>query len=482
MIGKLILTTLAAAHLLGASALAQQPAPSDAQWTPFITGDDEVLWMLRSVFTGSREYDLDPYALNRPRLRRSSWPVQPGVLGNRRVQQGPYQTIDVRDATFVSPIQWRTASSEAYPSLLTGWLKFNSFEATREWIGQPSSLPDLINVEWYVRLATDSGQPLVPFIDQPEQVYIDFRLPVRTFETVFDERRAMEMEWPESFPEWLQPCLDPQPFIPSNDPFVGGLLNTWTQNNPRSMRPARLAKFLAAKVIDAAQPGTDPRAFWPEPDSLRGYPYSVSIAQAGPFMRGFDVQDRRIFFGQTFYLPRIREPIEAGRANAAVITNLYVALLRSAGIPARVIIGVVPPEQELATVGARDSVPASDPGVAPIFRFWAEFYLLDEEAGRGQWIPVDIVRQREESSRSRPLDQSWRYFGNHNELDEIVPVSSIYAADSTARMNSVPAIWGWRPLPVPAVGLDAIIRYEVMGASRRPGDGLGEIGVKRAGN
>jgi hypothetical protein len=488
MIFKRFLTTLAAAPLLFAAPAHAQPRNSaETAWKPFITGNNELLWMLRSVFTGSREYDTNVYALNRPTLRRSAWSAQPGAFGNRRVQQGPYQTIDVRDATFISPIQWHSASSEAFPSHLQGRLQFNALEITREWIGEPASLPDVINVEWYVRVADDSGNSLVPIIDQPEQVNIDFRLPVRTFETVFEEKRAMDIEWQTALPAWTQPFLDPQPFIASDDPFVAGLVNEWTKNDPRAMTPARLAKFLAAQVIDAAQPGVDPRAFWPEPsqnltfpDTGGGYPYSVQGLETGPFLRGFDVQNERVFVGQTEYLPRIREPIEAGRANAAVITNLYVALLRSAGIPARVMIGIVPPQSELATIGKRASVPATDDGRTPIYRFWAEFYLWDEHAQRGQWIPVDIVRQREESSRSRPLDQSWRYFGNHDELDQIVPISSIYAVESSARMNAVPALWGWRPLPVPAFGLDAVIRYEVMGATRRPGDGLGEIGVKRA--
>jgi hypothetical protein len=488
MTTKLCLIIFAAAQLLlAAPAHAQQANAPDAPWTPFITGNNELLWMLRSIFTGSRQYATDPFALNRPTLRRSPWTAQPGALGNRRLQQGPYQTIDVWDATFISPIQWHSASSEAFPSRLQGRLQFNAFQVTTDWIGQPSSLPDVINVEWYVRVADDSGNSLVPFIDQPEQVNIDFRLPVRTFETVFNEQRAMDIEWPESLPAWTQPFLDPQPFIASDDPFVGGLVNTWTQNNPRSMNPARLAKFLAAQVIDAAQPGTDPRAFWPVPSSDSRnpgaggyYPYSVRGLETGPFLRGFDVQDWRVFVGQTLYIPRIREAVEAGRANAAVITNLYVALLRSAGIPARVMIGVVPPQSELATIGRRASVPATDNGRAPLYRFWAEFYLWDEQAQRGQWIPVDVVRQREESSRARPLDQSWRYFGNHDELDQIVPISSIYAVESSAMLNSVPALWGWRPLPVPGFALDAVIRYEVMGASRRPGDGFGEIGVRRA--
>ena len=471
--------------LVAASALIvpahAQPIASD-DWTPLITPGDERLFSLRWQLAASREYIRVHDQIGAPPLHRTIPLLVPpgGFVGNRPIPLQPFAFIDVRAAVFVAPLQWRTASSEAFPQHLEGSLSFNARRQTESWIGEDADLPDVINVEWRVQAADERGNSLVPIIDQPERIDIDFRVPVRIHETRFDEKRAMNLDWPASWPSWTQPLRDPQRFIASDANFVGNLLNSWTDNKPHSMKPARLAKFLAAKVIDAAQPGADPRAFWPEPDTLDGgYPYVVTRQTPFPFLRGIDVQDERIFANQPFFSPRLREPVESSQSNAAVITNLYVALLRAADIPARVIIGVLPPEAELARIPGRDSKPNADL-VAPVFRFWAEFYLWDEDAQRGDWIPVDIIRQRDESSRSRPLDQTWRYFGNHDELDEIVPISSVYTPETAEQPHrSVPAIWGWRPTPRVSFGLDPVIRFEVSGASRRAGDSFGEIGVRR---
>lgn len=461
-----------------------QPGADD--WAPFITPGDERLWTLRWRLAASREFETDLYRLNLPRLR--TWPhgvAATSFVGRRPLVHGPVQAIDVRDATFVAPLQWRTASSEAYPEFLTGWVNFNAHRVATDWIGQPGGLPDLINVEWFVRIAEDDGTPLVPFLNEPERVDIDFNVPVRAHETVFDESRAMDIDWPLAWPEWTGAFRDPQAFIPSDDPFVGQLLNEWTGRAPRSMPPARLAKFLASRLIEHAQPGEDVRAFWPGREPYRGYPYVVPRTSGGPFLRGFDVQDNRIDPRDIFYSPRLREPIEDAQASAAVITNLYVALLRAADIPARVVIGVLPSEEDLARLGSgRDTLPprGGERRHANTFRVWAEFYLWDEPAQRGQWIPVDIARQRAESSAPRPLDRPWRYFGNHDELDEIVPITSVYTANDARPLGWVPALWGWRPDPIPPFRLDPVLRFEVTGPVRRAGDPFGDIGVKRGGD
>lgn len=457
---------------------AQQAAPTP-EWRPFITEGDERLWTLRWKLAASRQYAENIYELNPPVYRRAPFNVPPASqIGRHPFPPSPIQTIDVRAATFVAPLQWRTGSSEAYPGMLEGSLNFNAATMTDDWIGQPGGLPDLINVEWSVRIADDEGNSLVPIVAQPERVDIDFRLPVRVFETILDEPRAMAIDWPSAWPAWTQPARDPQPYIPSSDPFVGALLNTWTNNAPHSMPPARLAKFLAARVIEEAQTGLGARAFWPEPDTNRGYPYAVTRHDPPPYLRGIDVQDKRIFLRQTLYTPRIREVVEGVQANEAVITNLYVALLRAAGLPARVIVAVVPAEAELERIGGRDSR-VNDDRRAPLLRYWAEFYLWDDAAQRGQWIPVDVVRQRIDSSRPPPLDRPWRYFGNHDELDEAVPLTSVYSALDATQLTWVPAVWGWRPDPQPTFLLDPVLRFEAIGAPRRAGDPFGDIGVKR---
>ncbi|MGP1309311.1 MAG: transglutaminase-like domain-containing protein [Phycisphaerales bacterium] len=466
--------------ILGGAAVAQQPA-----WTPLITPGDERLWMLRWEFAASRQNLNEFYDNNPPILRPDPyqfprfWP-NPGNRGFTTL--GTTQSIDVRSAVFVAPLQWRTASSEAHPEFLSGTLDFNGARVTDQWIGQPGDLPDVINVEWFVQVADDNGRAFVKPTNTPERVDVDFRLPVVVHETVFNEPAAMEIDWPAEWPRWTQPLRDPQAFIDANDRYVGSLLNEWTNNNPRAMRPAELAKYLASRVIEEAQPGTSASAYWPIPDENSGYPFVVTRNTVYPPLRGFDVQDERIYLNDRVYKPRLRQTIEAAQANAAVITNLYVALLRAAQIPARVIVAASPSKPELDRVPGHDVLTHDyDPdGRITTFRFWAEFYLWDEQAQRGEWIPVDVVRQRAESSRPPPLDRPWRFFGNHDELDELVPMTSLYVPAQARRFGSVPGVWGWRPDPAdPGFNLDQVIRFEVISAPRRADDPFADIGVKR---
>ena len=490
----LAILTLAA---LSAPALAQQrSAARAADEGPVLTLKERRLFLLRLNIYGSRAANSQHIELNSPILRLE----RRGFL--------PRQSIDLRSIELVVPVLERSASHEMYLDRAEWSLLFNRQPVPQDRLGNPGEQPDLINLEQSVRITDDEGNWLVAFILNPEQIEFSLQAPVATHETVYDDARAARIDWPTEWPEWVRPALEPSPYIPSDHAFVRETLNDWTNSLPRSMPPAVLAKHLAKRIVDSVQPLETGVAVWPYAARWRGLindpcdpvlsarttrveqrgsnptPYALRFAdrRVAFQLRGFDVDDRRLFRNQDCFVPRIREPVETGRANPAVTANLYAALLRAAGIPARVVIGIELTPAELRTVpdAHLPGRPQQDLIINDVritnrvaqLRFWNEFFLYDEAANRGEWIPVDLFRQRLESSRAPDIDRPWRYFGNHDELDEIVPITSVYTPFGADMPDWVPALWGWRTQPAPWFFLDGIIRVEAVGLARRPNDGF----------
>ncbi|MBX3351363.1 MAG: transglutaminase domain-containing protein [Phycisphaeraceae bacterium] len=465
---------------------------------PVLTLTERRLWSLRVTISGRTAPTNARHATPRPLLRTG----QPG-LG----QQG---SIDLRAATIVVPILERSASHDAALSHATWELRFNRQVVPQDRLGAPSGQPDLINLLQSVMIADPSGAPLVPLVLNAEQLEFRLQVPVFTHETRYDDARAARIGWPSQWPEFVQPSREPSPFIPSDDPFVAQLLDDWTQGAHRSMAPAVLAKHLAKRIVDTIQPnglgvvpwdlgmGSHPfdvigpcddstDGLWLLPGSSRAFRPARrdhDTVDATRFIRGFNVYEPTgVITNNRCFTPRIRQPIETGRANPAVIANLYVALLRAAGIPARVVIGTEVSPEDLRSVPNTHIPPRTFPEVTingfrvstrgSLIRFWTEFYLFDEDSNRGEWIPVDLHRQRLESSRAPDIDRAWRYFGNHDELDEIVPITSVYTAVEARKPDTIPTLWGWETEPDhPRVSLDSVLRIEAVGQSRRANDGL----------
>lgn len=492
----LVILTLAA---IGAPALSQhRRAPHPADDGPVITLQERRLWSLRLTISGRSAPDRARHATPQPHLRTR----QPGL--------GQQRPIDLRAATILVPVLERSASHDAVLSHATWELRFNRQVIPQERVGNPSGQPDLVNLEQSVMIADPSGTPLVPPVLNAEQLEFRLQVPVFTHETRYDDSRAERIGWPSEWPHAVRPALDPSPYIPSDHQFVAELLDEWTQGNPRALNPAVLAKHLAGRIIDAVQPNglgvvplnrfTSTSTFeinGPCDDSNAG----LWVLPGGPrpfhptrrehdirdpvqFIRGFNVYEPAgVIANSNCFFPRIRQPVETGRANPAVIANLYVALLRAAGIPARVVIGTEISPEDLRGVPNAHLPRRSFPDVTvngvrfstrgTHIRFWTEFYLFNEDSNRGEWIPVDLHRQRQESSRAPSIDRPWRYFGNHDELDEIVPLTSVYTAVEARMPGTIPTLWGWETDPdQPRVSLDSVLRVEAAGQARRANDGL----------
>lgn len=238
-------------------------------------------------------------------------------------------------------------------------------------------------------------------------------VPMRSYQTRIDEHRAFEIDWPaEDWSPEIALLLEPQLFVEVNDPAVQSLVERWTNGRPQNAKPYHLAKYLAGRVVEYVQPS----------EGL--YRTAARGPQAGrtttAFVSGFNVN------GAAHAATR-------GRGSPHDLACLLTAVYRAAGLPARLVIGL---DQK-----------KNNQSFPPVVRAWAEFYLLDERTGLGEWIPVDVVRQREFSSRMPPIKQRWEFFGHNEEFDFMVPIAHHWHPPTVVTNVGAPAFWGWLPQP-----------------------------------
>jgi hypothetical protein len=91
-----------------------------------------------------------------------------------------------------------------------------------------------------------------------------------------------------------------------------------------------------------------------------------------------------------------------------------------------------------------------------------EFALVDPQTSREIWIPVDVARMRKGSSRPPSLDRPWKYFGEHDELDGIIPFAFQFHPPTTVVAHGSPAFWGWMVTPKPPDKLVQVVRFDAI--------------------
>lgn len=264
-------------------------------------------------------------------------------------------------------------------------------------------------------------------------------IPMTTWETVFDEELAGRATWPAAgvWPGEAASTListqgsrvDPVDFM---SPTIAAKLAEWTGgNDPKKLKPVALAKFLAAKVMEATQPSG----------------LGLVNARNGE-VEGFDLQTASA-------------TLSKGRGSEHDIACLMCAVYRAAGLPARTVIGY-----DIKESKGEDSGYLKDKGSAKI-RSWVEFYLFDESANKGIWVPVDIVRARKSSSRAPALDRPWKFFGTNDELDDVMPIAFQYHPPTTVVAHGSVAFWGWLTTPRLQQGASQWIQFQSMSTPNR---------------
>lgn len=258
--------------------------------------------------------------------------------------------------------------------------------------------------------------------------YLEFEQTSVSHSLEFDEAAAMEIDWPDrGWPPIAATALQPQFFVDVGAPALQQRLTRWAGRNPQRMAPARLAKTLAARVVNEFRVLNN---------------LALETSSAGG-IGGYQV---------------VPASLSAQRLEGSSfdISVLLCGLYRQAGLPARVVIGYDMGESAEGAdeIEARDNYAVcqlpdrGDVPFIPIVRAWVEFYLYDEDAGQGEWIPVDVERQQQVSSRARPLDRPWEFFGNMPCGDLLVPLSFHFVPPTTVASPGAPAMWGWLGFPV----------------------------------
>lgn len=222
---------------------------------------------------------------------------------------------------------------------------------------------------------TPLGLPTGP--DPGMQVMLDLEWTVECFSVALDEAAAMRIGWPQSWPDelarWRGTSAGSDPADPSISPLRDAVRAACGDDAP----PLAVAKACVRAGSQSLR----------NPNFHQGSPMGV-------FTRGVEVR------GATAAL-------RDQQGTVADLTCICVALLRSAGLPARAVIG-------LANESDGPAQSASDKELT----VWGEVWL--PQCG---WVPFDPDRVRGGVGANAPLVQRWGGFGTEADWEQWIPIT-----------------------------------------------------------
>ena len=256
---------------------------------------------------------------------------------------------------------------------------------------------------------------------------LKLKLPVTCSKLIFDEQLAMSVPWPAGgYPESVNSVMQTQlgvdymhnlPGKPeeqraATQQVIDEIIKKWTGDEDlKKLGPVHLAKFLAGRTMELLQPSGDGKAF----------NHNTSFS-------GFDLQGTLA-------------TLQNKKGSEYDIHCALTAIYRRVGIPARVIIG----RDRGGNVSNRER-----------FRSWVEFAIVDPISTAEVWVPVDIVRQRNTSSRAPALDRPWEFFGGIVDFQQVVPLSFHFHPPTTVDNAGAPCLWGWLTTPNSQIAVQTI--------------------------
>jgi len=308
--------------------------------------------------------------------------------------------------------------------------------------------------------ATSEGRDLSPW-----KVELEVRLPATASRTAFDEKAALAVGWPKSWPTAAASWLQPQLFIESGfdennriqpykpDAVKAALeqaakqagVSEWTR-----VTPVAAAKIITSHVWGRVQIVTNVASR----DSRSGEMPPMRLAKDTVFtsndLGGIVVQPPQF-------------TLESGRGTEYDASALVVAMFRQAGLPARPVIGYDRGGSSGSSMKNDLSSKARRDGRG--LRCWVEFALYDEAANTMNWIPVDIAKLNKSSSRPMPLEKPWRFFGSHDELNGVVPFAFHFHPPTDVVSYGAPGFWGWFVTPQAPKCAGQAISFSIAAAS-----------------
>jgi len=256
---------------------------------------------------------------------------------------------------------------------------------------------------------------------------------------VADEAAMARITWPRAWPEEIRPALAPDRLSPSDDALFARAVQDAVGGRLRLMPPWHAAKHLVRHVIRNVRVSrSDYDTFEREPDYLPGS-RDLPGCFEGLSLAGALVAGR------------------SGEASPSDLSATCVAVLRAAGLPARMVVGL---ERERAD---RDVwLPTT----------WLELWLP-----RVGWIPIDPIDVRDGGHLRLDPSESWLGFGNLEDLHDRVRLGSHLHPPTRVPSRppgagrGAPALWTWNPGPQPIRTQESCISFQVGHA----GDGRDDL-------
>ena len=211
-----------------------------------------------------------------------------------------------------------------------------------------------------------------------------------------DESAAARITWPSEWPEDARQALQPEPGIEAGHADFKAFVDRVTGGRLRSVTPWIAAKELVRATISAYTAV--------DSDGIRlenGFPRGIVVNGAHASMRD-------------------------GTGSCHDVAAACVAVLRTAGIPARVVLGVSEVQMSSGVTKAR-------------FVSWCEFWL----PGAG-WAPFSPNDLRSGIRGGLSVERPWPTFGTWDELNQFLPICYGFAAPVPgAGTMPYPAGYAW---------------------------------------
>ncbi len=333
---------------------------------------------------------------------------QDRYYNSKQKKQIQYGTFNFPALTVIFPAISETAGSKINDKNIAGELSLNDILA--------DDSPKLIPLR-QGNMPFHSGTRFVKWQltnGTGRQVELSVEIPMTSWRTVFNEDEAMNIDWPKGeWPVVAQSTFEPQYGVDMDLTGkhydmrpVDRLIKRWINNKPKAVQPVYLAKFLAGEVVRFFQPSGN----------------GINSANNG-LIEGIDLMGAPL-------------AAKRGRGSEFDMVTLLVAVYRKAGLPARMVIGLDRSDED-------EKFLKRGQGRKAQLHAWVEFCLYDDVKNKEYWIPVDIVRIRQRGSRPPNIDQPWKYFGTHDEMDTMMPFAFNFHPPTRVIAYGSPGFWGW---------------------------------------
>ncbi|MFK7759990.1 MAG: transglutaminase domain-containing protein [Phycisphaerales bacterium] len=262
--------------------------------------------------------------------------------------------------------------------------------------------------------------------DHVNQLHVIQTTHVVSASTKFDESKAKQIPWPDSWSteatKFLAPIIDrvDKPIDTKGQDRLIELLDQWIEgNDPKSIDQVTLAKFLTGKVIE----------------HVRIVHGSIASRASSRVLFNQEFRDglTNLSNGFSGLAVRSADQIALEPAGSRLdLSSMLTSVLRAAGIPARTVVCY----NNNVFIEEGDRIQAI-----------VEFALYDEQNDQILWIPIDVEKLLDNGRRSAYYEQPWDYFGNHDELNFYVPLAHYFHPQANYQAYAFPGLYGFRAQP-----------------------------------